>query len=431
MPSTSRRAPAGLGGADDPVDERDQAAGDRRRRRRRRSSCARARPSTRARSAARGRRRRSRPGTLTKKIHGHDSTSTRMPPSTRPTAPPPTAIAAQTPSAFVRSAPSVNVVVTIESAAGETSAAPRPCSPRATISIVSPVASAAEERGGREEDEAGEEHALAADQVAGAAAEQQEAAEQERVGVDDPLQARLGDPEVGLDRRQRDVHDRRVEHDHELREADEDEDEPRIHAVRGGHLRSTVAAPPRAAGYGFPYSCLLRTGHGGRLAPWSSSTPATASPTSTGRSRSTRRSGSRSAVSCRSATRRSTSSWASPATAQPELELTYNFGVDSYELGTAYGHIALTVERSTTRSRARRAGHRAREAAVLGARGRLAALLRPRPRRLPDRADRALRLLTEPALRRPVDHTVATRRPSASAERGACACQFDNYIVVK
>jgi lactoylglutathione lyase len=28
----------------------------------------------------------------------------------------------------------------------------------------------------------------------------------------------------------------------------------------------------------------------------------------------------------------------------PELELTYNFGVDSYELGTGYGHVALTVE---------------------------------------------------------------------------------------
>ena len=27
-----------------------------------------------------------------------------------------------------------------------------------------------------------------------------------------------------------------------------------------------------------------------------------------------------------------------------ELELTYNWGVDSYELGTAYGHIALEVE---------------------------------------------------------------------------------------
>jgi lactoylglutathione lyase len=26
------------------------------------------------------------------------------------------------------------------------------------------------------------------------------------------------------------------------------------------------------------------------------------------------------------------------------LELTYNFGVESYELGTGYGHIAVTVE---------------------------------------------------------------------------------------
>jgi lactoylglutathione lyase len=27
---------------------------------------------------------------------------------------------------------------------------------------------------------------------------------------------------------------------------------------------------------------------------------------------------------------------------EPRLELTYNFGVDSYELGTAYGHIAIS-----------------------------------------------------------------------------------------
>ena len=33
-----------------------------------------------------------------------------------------------------------------------------------------------------------------------------------------------------------------------------------------------------------------------------------------------------------------------PGKGQPELELTYNFGVDSYEPGTAYGHIALTVD---------------------------------------------------------------------------------------
>ena len=33
-----------------------------------------------------------------------------------------------------------------------------------------------------------------------------------------------------------------------------------------------------------------------------------------------------------------------PGTDGPELELTYNFGVDSYEIGTGYGHIALTVD---------------------------------------------------------------------------------------
>ncbi len=27
----------------------------------------------------------------------------------------------------------------------------------------------------------------------------------------------------------------------------------------------------------------------------------------------------------------------------PRLELTYNFGVDSYEIGTGYGHIAITA----------------------------------------------------------------------------------------
>jgi lactoylglutathione lyase len=33
-----------------------------------------------------------------------------------------------------------------------------------------------------------------------------------------------------------------------------------------------------------------------------------------------------------------------PGKQLPELELTYNFGVDSYELGSGYGHVALTVD---------------------------------------------------------------------------------------
>ena len=47
------------------------------------------------------------------------------------------------------------------------------------------------------------------------------------------------------------------------------------------------------------------------------------------------------------------------------LELTYNHGVDAYELGTGYNHIAITVDDlDGTLARAGRAGHRAREAAL-------------------------------------------------------------------
>ena len=84
-----------------------------------------------------------------------------------------------------------------------------------------------------------------------------------------------------------------------------------------------------------------------------------------------------------------------PGKPVPELELTYNFGVDSYELGTGLrAHRAHGRGHDRDAREARRPGHRAGAGAVLGARGRLAALLRPRPRRLPDRADRAQRLLT-------------------------------------
>ena len=56
------------------------------------------------------------------------------------------------------------------------------------------------------------------------------------------------------------------------------------------------------------------------------------------------------------------------------LELTYNHGVDSYELGTGYNHIAITADDLDAHARRPgRAGHRAREAALHGARGRLAA----------------------------------------------------------
>ncbi|EHJ4100624.1 TPA: lactoylglutathione lyase [Escherichia fergusonii] len=36
-----------------------------------------------------------------------------------------------------------------------------------------------------------------------------------------------------------------------------------------------------------------------------------------------------------------------PETEEAVIELTYNWGVDKYELGTAYGHIALSVDNAT------------------------------------------------------------------------------------
>ena len=76
-------------------------------------------------------------GTLTKKIHSQPSALVRIPPSRTPTAAPLPPIAPQIPSALLRSEPSSNVVVMIESAAGERMAAPRPCTARAAISMPS------------------------------------------------------------------------------------------------------------------------------------------------------------------------------------------------------------------------------------------------------------------------------------------------------
>ena len=76
------------------------------------------------------------------------------------------------------------------------------------------------------------------------------------------------------------------------------------------------------------------------------------------------------------------------------LELTFNHDGRTYDLGTGYGHIALGVDdMEETLAALAGAGDRAGARALPPSRGRLAALLRPRPGRVPDRADRAQRLL--------------------------------------
>ena len=88
----------------------------------------------------------------------------------------------------------------------------------------------AEQRADREDDDPDHEHDAPPDDVRQAATEQEEAAEHERVGADDPLQVVLREPEIRLDRRERDVDDRDVEDDDELRDAEKRQRKP-FHAI--------------------------------------------------------------------------------------------------------------------------------------------------------------------------------------------------------
>ena len=93
----------------------------------------------------------------------------------------------------MRGVPCGNVLIRIDSAAGDSSAAPSPWPARAANS----VAALAGERGGQrspdEDTQAGEEHPPAAEQVGGASAEQQQAAEDQRVAGDRPADVAAGD----------------------------------------------------------------------------------------------------------------------------------------------------------------------------------------------------------------------------------------------
>jgi hypothetical protein len=81
-------------------------------------------------------------------------------------------------------------------------------------------------RSEREDDEADDEDEPAPEQVGELAAREHERAEGQRVARHDPFE--LGDLQMerALDRRQRDVHDRVVEHDHEKTERDGGERPP-------------------------------------------------------------------------------------------------------------------------------------------------------------------------------------------------------------
>ena len=84
----------------------------------------------------------------------------------------------------------------------------------------------ADGRRGGEAERAGQERDLAPDQVAQPPAKQQQAAERQRVGGHHPLPVHGGEAQRPLRGRQRDSHDRGVQHHHQLGQADGAQDQP-------------------------------------------------------------------------------------------------------------------------------------------------------------------------------------------------------------
>jgi hypothetical protein len=92
----------------------------------------------------------------------------------------------------------------------------------------------AQQRAEGEQRQAALEDPPSAEPVGGRARQHQQAGDDQGVGVDRPLQAREGRVKRAMDRRQRDVDDRRVQpHDQQAQRADAEDDEPRP-AIRRG-----------------------------------------------------------------------------------------------------------------------------------------------------------------------------------------------------
>ena len=119
----------------------------------------------------------------------------------------------------------------IASAAGESSAAPRPWPARAANRVVAEPAMADANDDALKIAEAGQEHAPTAEQIGSPAAEEEQASEDERVAGDGPADVGAAELEVSREARQRDVHGRDVEDDHQL--GDQQDDQENTTALAG------------------------------------------------------------------------------------------------------------------------------------------------------------------------------------------------------
>ena len=176
-------------------------------------------------------RRRSHPatrpiGTFAKKIARQPIDVTRMPPRTGPLARPIPDTAPQTASARRRACGSANVCAIKASEQAINHAAPTPCATRAAIRKRNGVRDRARCACHDEDGEPDDEASANPDSVGQRTGEQKQRRECDGVSIDDPLRDRGRTTEVGPDRTEGNVHDRRVERDHQEARRDRNQRQP-------------------------------------------------------------------------------------------------------------------------------------------------------------------------------------------------------------
>ena len=155
------------------------------------------------------------------------------PPTSGPIATAPPIVAPQTPNAVAAVACPGTPGAISASEVANIAAPPTPCRPRARFSSVgSPAIPQRNEAKVKIAKPIGED-APAPEPVAERAGGEQEGGEGQRVGVDDPLQAREAGVEVALDVGQGDVDDRDVEQQHERRDETSEQGPPLALHTRG------------------------------------------------------------------------------------------------------------------------------------------------------------------------------------------------------
>ena len=179
-------------------------------------------------------------GMFTNRHHRQDAYSVSTPPSSRPIAAPPPEIAPKTAKALARSLAAWKVTVTSDSAAGRQHRGEGALEGAGDEQLPADLGGSTDGGCDGEAGQRDDQDLLTADVVGNPAAQQQQRTERQRVGGDHPLPIGVRDAQRFLRLRQRDVHDGRVQDDHQLGDRDDGQGDPALRVERIARRGSSV-----------------------------------------------------------------------------------------------------------------------------------------------------------------------------------------------